>query len=139
MPRGDLARISLLDYGALILARNAKEAAELTDLMAPEHLHISTAEPDKMLENVQNAGAIFLGHHTPVAVGDYIAGPSHVLPTGGTARFAKGLCSNDFLKRSSVIWYNEAALSEAADDLRAMAKKECLTAHSESVDIRLRK
>ena len=137
MPRGDLARISLLDYGALILARNAKEAAELTDLMAPEHLHISTAEPDKMLENVQNAGAIFLGHHTPVAVGDYIAGPSHVLPTGGTARFANGLCSNDFLKRSSAIWYNEAALSEAADDLRAMATKEGLTAHSASVDIRL--
>jgi histidinol dehydrogenase len=138
LPRGDLARISLLDYGALILAKDAKEAAELTDLMAPEHLHISTAKPDRMLDNVQNAGAIFLGHHTPVAVGDYIAGPSHVLPTGGTARFANGLCSNDFLKRSSVIWYNESALSEAADDLRAMAKKEGLTAHSESVDIRLR-
>jgi histidinol dehydrogenase len=139
LPRGDLARISLLDYGALILAKDAKEAAKLTDLMAPEHLHISTAEPDRMLDNVQNAGAIFLGHHTPVAVGDYVAGPSHVLPTGGTARFANGLCSNDFLKRSSVIWYNEAALSEAADDLRSMAAKEGLTAHSESVDIRLRK
>lgn len=139
LPRGDLARISLLDYGALILARDATEAAELTDLMAPEHLHISTAEPDKMLDNVQNAGAIFLGHHTPVAVGDYVAGPSHVLPTGGTARFANGLCANDFLKRSSVIWYNEAALAAGADDLRLMAGKEGLTAHSESVDIRLRK
>jgi histidinol dehydrogenase len=92
-----------------------------------------------MLENVQNAGAIFLGHHTPVAVGDYVAGPSHVLPTGGTARFANGLCANDFLKRSSVIWYNETALAEAADDLRLMAAKEGLTAHSESVDVRLRK
>lgn len=139
LPRGDLARTSLLEYGALILAKNADEAAELTDLMAPEHLHISTAEPDHLLEKVQNAGAIFLGHHTPVAVGDYLAGPSHVLPTGGTARFANGLCANDFLKRSSVIWYNEQALSEAADDLRLMAGKEGLTAHSESVDVRLRK
>ncbi len=139
LPRGGLARISLLDYGALILAKNAEEAAELTDLMAPEHLHISTAEPEKMLDNVQNAGAIFLGHYTPVAVGDYIAGPSHVLPTGGTARFANGLCSNDFLKRSSVIWYNEAALAAGAEDLRLVAGKEGLTAHSESVDIRLRK
>ncbi|MDA1162858.1 MAG: histidinol dehydrogenase [Planctomycetota bacterium] len=139
LPRGDLARMSLLDYGALILAKDVAEAAELTDLMAPEHLHISTAEPDRMLEHVQNAGAIFLGHHTPVAVGDYVAGPSHVLPTGGTARFANGLCANDFLKRSSVIWYNEAALAAGADDLRLMAAKEGLTAHSGSVDIRLQK
>lgn len=138
LPRGDLARISLLDYGALILAKDAEEAAELTDLMAPEHLHISTAKPEKMLGNVQNAGAIFLGHYTPVAVGDYIAGPSHVLPTGGTARFANGLCTNDFLKRSSVIRYSEAALAAGADDLRLMAGKEGLSAHSESVDIRLR-
>lgn len=139
LPRGDLARISLLDYGALILTKDETEAAELTDLMAPEHLHISTAEPERMLDNVQNAGAIFLGHHTPVAVGDYVAGPSHVLPTGGTARFANGLCANDFLKRSSVIWYNEAALAAGADDLRLMAGKEGLTAHSESVDVRMRK
>lgn len=138
LPRGDLARTSLLDYGALILARNEEEAAELTDLMAPEHLHISTADPEQMLARVQNAGAIFLGHHTPVAVGDYVAGPSHVLPTGGTARFANGLCASDFLKRSSVIWYNQAALACGADDLRLMAAKEGLTAHSASVDIRLK-
>ena len=78
-----------------------------------------------------------MGHHTPVAFGDYIAGPSHVLPTGGTARFANGLCANDFLKRSSVIWYNEAAAAAGADDVRLMAEKEGLTAHSASVDIRL--
>ncbi len=89
-----------------------------------------------MLDKVQNAGAIFLGHHTPVACGDYIAGPSHVLPTGGTARFANGLCANDFLKRSSVIRYDEAALRFYADDIRLMAGKEGLTAHSASVDIR---
>ncbi|MFP6765386.1 MAG: histidinol dehydrogenase, partial [Planctomycetaceae bacterium] len=136
LPRGDLARQSLLDYGALVLARDAAEAVELTDLMAPEHLHISTSEPDEMLNRVQNAGAIFLGHYTPVAVGDYVAGPSHVLPTGGTARFANGLCSNDFLKRSSVIWYKADSLARHAADVRQMALKEGLTAHSASVEIR---
>jgi histidinol dehydrogenase len=103
LKRGDLARDSLEQYGALILAPDADEAARLTDFLAPEHLHISTSDPEAMLAKIQNAGAIFLGHHTPVACGDYIAGPSHVLPTGGTARFANGLCANDFLKRSSVI------------------------------------
>ncbi len=137
LPRGDLARVSLNDYGALILARDEAEAIELTDLMAPEHLHISTANPESQLERIQNAGAIFMGHHTPVALGDYVAGPSHVLPTGGTARFANGLCANDFLKRSSVISYNRAALAATADDVRLMAAKEGLTAHSASVDVRL--
>ncbi len=137
LPRGDLARESLIQYGALILARDEDEAVELTDLMAAEHLHISTADPERHLDRVQNAGAIFMGHHTPVAFGDYVAGPSHVLPTGGTARFANGLCANDFLKRSSVIWYNEAAAADGADDVRLMAGKEGLTAHSASVDIRL--
>ena len=127
----------LEEYGAFILAGNEEEAAELTDLLAPEHLHISTAEPEQLLARIQNAGAIFLGHYTPVALGDYVAGPSHVLPTGGTARFANGLCSLDFLKRSSVISYNRAALQNAADDVRLMADKEGLTAHSASVDIRL--
>lgn len=138
LPRGDLARVSLNDYGALILARDEAEAIELTDLMAPEHLHISTANPESQLARIQNAGAIFMGHHTPVALGDYVAGPSHVLPTGGTARFANGLCANDFLKRSSVISYNRAALAATADDVRLMAAKEGLTAHSASVDVRLR-
>ncbi len=137
LPRGDLALASLNDYGALILAKDAVQAAELTDLMAPEHLHISTRDPEQMLDRIQNAGAIFLGHFTPVAVGDYFAGPSHVLPTGGTARFANGLCANDFLKRSSVIWYNQDALEEAADDIRRLAAVEGLTAHSASVDVRL--
>jgi histidinol dehydrogenase len=137
LPRGELARQSLIEYGALILARDEVEAARLSDMLAPEHLHISTADPETMLERIQNAGAIFIGHHTPVAVGDYIAGPSHVLPTGGTARFANGLCANDFLKRSSVIHYNEPALAQAADDIRLLAEKEGLTAHSASVDVRL--
>lgn len=138
LSRGDLARQSLADYGALILARSPTEAAELTDLLAPEHLHISMDDPEAMLHQIQNAGAIFLGHYTPVALGDYIAGPSHVLPTGGTARFANGLAATDFLKRSSVIQYDAAALRADADRVRLMAEKEGLTAHSASVDVRLR-
>jgi histidinol dehydrogenase len=137
LQRGDLARQSLEEYGALIVARDADEAARLADQLAPEHLHISTANPEEMLAKIQNAGAIFLGHYTPVAVGDYFAGPSHVLPTGGTARFANGLCANDFLKRSSIIHYNREALAAGAADIRLMAAKEGLTAHSASVDIRL--
>lgn len=137
LPRGDLALTSLNEYGAFILARDSAQACELSDLMAPEHLHLSTSDPEQELERVQNAGAIFLGHDTPVAVGDYFAGPSHVLPTGGTARFANGLCATDFLKRSSVIGFNRAALEDAADDIRQLAETEGLTAHSASVDIRL--
>lgn len=137
LERGDLARDGLERYGALILARDAEEAARLTDQLATEHLHISTADPDAMLARVQNAGAIFLGHYTPVALGDYVAGPSHVLPTGGTARFANGLCATDFLKRSSVISYNAAALALDAPHVRRMADKEGLTAHRASVDVRL--
>lgn len=139
LPRGDLAGQCLEEYGAMILARDEDEAARLTDLLATEHLHISMAEPDRMLSKIQNAGAIFVGHYTPVALGDYIAGPSHVLPTGGTARFANGLCANDFLKRSSVINYDAAALAAEADGVRLLAGKEGLTAHSASVDVRLGK
>ncbi len=137
LPRGELARRSLEEFGALILASDAAEAVRLADLLAPEHLHISTAEPEQLLDRIQNAGAIFLGHYTPVALGDYVAGPSHVLPTGGTARFANGLCANDFLKRSSIISYNRQALQDASADVRLMADKEGLTAHSASVDVRL--
>jgi len=138
LDRGDLARQALDEYGALVLARNEEEAAQLTDELATEHLHISTADPEAMLSRVQNAGAIFLGHYTPVAMGDYVAGPSHVLPTGGTARFANGLCAVDFLKRSSVISYNREALELGANDVQLMADKEGLTAHRASVDIRLK-
>ena len=137
LSRGDLAQQCLEDYGAFILARDEVEATRLTDLLATEHLHISTKNPEAILEQVQNAGAIFLGHHTPVALGDYVAGPSHVLPTGGTARFSNGLCANDFLKRSSIIAYNKAALTNDAPLVQAMADKECLTAHRASVDVRL--
>ena len=86
-----------------MLARDQDEAIAIANLIAPEHLHVSTAEPKRLLPRLTNAGAIFLGHFAPVAAGDYAAGPSHVLPTGGTARWASGLSANDFLKRSSLI------------------------------------
>jgi histidinol dehydrogenase len=137
LPRGDLARESLERFGALVRARDAREAISCANLLAPEHLHIATSEPEAVLERIENAGAVFLGHHSPVALGDYVAGPSHVLPTGGTARFASGLSANDFLRRSSVIQFSKAGLLTVAADVRLLAEKEGLTGHSASVDIRL--
>jgi histidinol dehydrogenase len=137
LSRGDLARECLERFGALILARDEDEAVALSNLIAPEHLHVSTSDPDRLAERLTDAGAIFLGHDTPVAVGDYAAGPSHVLPTGGTARWASGLCSNDFLKRTSLIHVDRDGLARLAPDIRILADKEGLTAHRYSVDIRL--
>jgi histidinol dehydrogenase len=137
LSRGDLARDSLERFGALILVKDEDEAIDLTNQIAPEHLHVSTSDPDRLAERLTNAGAIFLGHETPVAVGDYAAGPSHVLPTGGTARWASGLSSNDFLKRTSMIWVDRDGLEALAPDIRMLADKEGLSAHRYSVDIRL--
>jgi histidinol dehydrogenase len=135
--RGDLARESLEQFGAFILASGPGEAVACTNLLAPEHLEIVAREAGDLAEKVDNAGAIFLGPYSPVALGDYAAGPSHVLPTGGTARFASGLCANDFLRRSSVLSFTRAGLASLADDVRILARRERLTAHAASVDMRL--
>jgi histidinol dehydrogenase len=137
LERGELARDSLERFGASVLVRDEAEAVRLSNLLAPEHLHVSTADPKRLLPDLVNAGAIFLGHHTPVALGDYAAGPSHVLPTGGTARWASGLSANDFLKRSSVIAASPEGLARLAGDVDLLADVEGLTAHRLSVDIRL--
>lgn len=137
LSRGDLARDSLERFGALILVKDENEAVDLTNKIAPEHLHVSTSDPDRLAARLTNAGAIFLGHETPVAVGDYAAGPSHVLPTGGTARWASGLTSNDFLKKTSLIWVDRDGLEALAPDIRMLADKEGLSAHRYSVDVRL--
>ncbi len=136
LERGDLARQSLEDFGALVLVRSADEAAALADEIAPEHLHIATENAESLLAKIPHAGAAFLGPYSPVALGDYVAGPSHVLPTGGTARFASGLCANDFLRRTSVIHFTRDDLAAAAPDVKLMADKEGLTAHRESVEVR---
>ncbi len=133
LERGDLARQSLEQFGAFVRVRSADEAAALADEIAAEHLHIATADPERLLEKIPHAGAVFLGHFSPVALGDYAAGPSHVLPTGGTARWASGLSANDFLRGNSVIAFTQAGLAALADDIRLIAEKEGLTAHRDSV------
>jgi histidinol dehydrogenase len=138
LERGELARQSLEQFGALVQVRSADEAAELANQIAPEHLHIATADPERLLEKIPNAGAAFLGHFSPVALGDYAAGPSHVLPTGGTARFASGLSANDFLRSGSVIAFSESGLEAVAEDIRLLAEKEGLSAHWASVRLRLK-
>src|SRR4029077_1947094 len=105
--------------------------------IAPEHVQVIAANAQCIAKEIESAGAIFIGEHSPVAVGDYVAGPSHVLPTGGSARFASGLCANDFLKRSSVIRFTADGLKDVADDVRLLAEREGLTGHSASVDIRI--
>jgi histidinol dehydrogenase len=138
LDRGDLARQSLEQFGALVLVADAAEAAALADSIAPEHLHIATDDAEQWLTRIRHAGAIFLGHYTPVAVGDYAAGPSHVLPTGGTARFASGLSARDFLRSNSVLHFSREGLAALAGDVRTMADKEGLSAHRESVDVRVK-
>lgn len=136
--RGDLARQSLEDFGAVILARDADEACALTDEIAPEHLHIATADAERLAEKIRHAGAIFLGNYTPVALGDYAAGPSHVLPTSGTARFASGLSSNDFLRSNSILQFTREGMMNLARDVQIIATKEGLTGHRASVEVRIK-
>jgi histidinol dehydrogenase len=137
LERGELARESLEQFGALVLAGDEDEAVACVNEIGPEHLEIATADPEALCERVENAGAIFLGPYSPVAVGDYVAGPSHVLPTGGTARWASGLSANDFLRRSSVLSFTREGLARLAGDVRELARREGLTAHAASVDLRL--
>ncbi len=127
---------ALEDYSAIIVVPDIDAACDVADDFAPEHLQIITADDESVLAKIHNAGAIFLGAFAPVPLGDYYAGPSHVLPTGGTARFFGPLSANDFLKASSVIRYDAAALDEDADDVIAFAKREGLTAHARAVEIR---
>ena len=137
LERCDLTIEALNNFGAMILVRDADQACQVTDQIAPEHLHIATASPRALLTKIRNAGATFLGPFSPVALGDYAAGPSHVLPTGGTARWASGLSSNSFLRAGSVIEYDEPSLCQIAPEIQTMAEKEGLTAHRESVAIRV--
>lgn len=137
LSREDLTRQSLEDFGALILVKDQDEAVEITNLICPEHLHIAIDNPYELQERLTTAGATFMGNHTPVALGDYVAGPSHTLPTSGTARWASGLSSNDFLRSSSVLEFSRDGMLDVAVDVQRMADKEGLTAHRASVDIRV--
>jgi histidinol dehydrogenase len=137
LPRAQIARESWQAHGAILLVADWKEAAVLIDRIAPEHLELALDEADALAERVRHAGAIFLGRHTPEAIGDYIAGPNHVLPTGRTARFASGLGVLDFLKRSSLVRCDAASLAALAPAAIRLAEAEGLEAHALSLSIRL--
>ncbi|QEG33170.1 histidinol dehydrogenase [Bythopirellula goksoeyrii] len=136
LERCEVARQSLEEFGALVLVRDREEAVELANQLATEHLHITCDDAEEMVGSIRYAGAIFVGQYSPVALGDYAAGPSHVLPTGATARFASGLSSNSFLRSGSVIYFDQAGLESLAEDVLFMANKEGLTAHGAGVAIR---
>lgn len=127
----------LRDYGAVVLCRSLDECVEIANRLAPEHMEVLTGDPASVAAKVRHAAAVFLGPWAPVATGDYIAGPSHVLPTSGTARFSSGLCANDFLKRTSLIAYEEVALKADADAITRMARAEGLEGHARSVERRV--
>jgi histidinol dehydrogenase len=137
LERADLTRDSLQRFGAIVLTRSDDESADLANDLAPEHLSIDTRDPHATLARIRHAGAAFLGPWSPVAAGDYAAGPSHVLPTGGTARFAAGLSANHFLRSGSVINLAREDLAEMAADITLLADVEGLTAHRRSVDVRM--
>lgn len=136
-PRADVIRRSLTDNGRIIVVADVRTALDVANEVAPEHLEILMAEPMELLGSIRNAGAIFLGPWTPESVGDYVAGPNHVLPTGGTARFSSPLSVSDFVKTSSVISYSREALESDAPTIITIASAEGLAAHADAVALRL--
>jgi histidinol dehydrogenase len=137
LPRAEIAGASWRDFGAVILIGALDTAIPLVDRLAPEHLEIITAEPERLAGRIRNAGAIFLGGHTPEAIGDYVGGSNHVLPTARSARFSSGLGVPDFMKRTSLLKCDPAALRALSDAAVALAESEGLQAHARSVTIRL--
>ncbi|MGD9560537.1 MAG: histidinol dehydrogenase [Oscillospiraceae bacterium] len=136
LPREQIARASIQKNGRIIVVETIDSALEMANALAPEHLELCVEDPFSLLPQVKNAGSIFLGHNTPEALGDYFAGPNHTLPTGGTARFYSPLSVDDFIKKSSYLYYSKAALAEVSDKVIGFAKKEGLDAHARSVEIR---
>ena len=137
LPRREIAGAALQSHGALVLTRTLEEAVEVVNLLAPEHLELQVEDPEALLPLVRSAGAVFLGRFTPEVVGDYVAGPNHVLPTGGTARFASALGTEDFVKRMSVIQYAQAGLREAGPHLAELARVEGLDGHGAAAAMRI--
>ena len=139
LPRQEIARKSIEERGAIIVSSTMEEAIELMNKIAPEHLEVATNSPFELLPLIKHAGAIFLGHFTPEAIGDYIAGPNHTLPTGGTAKFYSPLGVENFMKKSSIIAFSQKAINEIGEECALIAHTEGLTAHEESVRVRLSK
>jgi histidinol dehydrogenase len=138
LPRRDIASESLEKYGAIVVANDLDQAMEIANELAAEHVQICTREPFALLPTIRNAGAIFLGHSSPVPLGDYVIGPSHWLPTGRTARFSSGLGTMDFVKRSSVVYTSPRAVADHVEAVRALAGLEGLEGHIRAVEARLR-
>ena len=136
LSRKDIIEKSLADYGVIIICEDINYAVELTNKIAPEHLEVFIENPMEYLGCLENAGSIFLGQYTTESLGDYYAGPNHVLPTSGTARFFSPLSVSSFVKRSSFIYYTKDALEEAKDDIVLIAEKEGLTAHANAIKVR---
>ncbi len=136
LSRAEIIERSLKDFGAIIICDNTNKAVELANSLAPEHLELLLENPIEYLGRLDNAGSIFLGAYSPEPLGDYYAGPNHVLPTSGTARFFSPLSVSSFTKRSSYIYYTDNALANAKDDIILIAEKEGLTAHANSIKVR---
>lgn len=138
LPRREIAAESIKNNGKIIITESIMQAAELSDRIAPEHLELAVARPEKLLEQIKNAGSVFLGHYTPEATGDYMAGTNHTLPTGGTARFSSPLGVDDFIKKTQFIKMSKEALENYYRDIAAFAESEGLNAHAESVKARFK-
>ncbi|KAF0132848.1 MAG: histidinol dehydrogenase [Candidatus Saganbacteria bacterium] len=136
LKRKEIAEKALNKNGKIFLIDNLSKAPNIVNQIAPEHLEILSSPPQEMIEKIKNAGAIFLGPFSPVAVGDYMAGPNHVLPTGGTARFSSPLSVYDFIKRQSIVGYTKAALEKTKSKIQMLAELEGLDAHARSIEIR---
>jgi histidinol dehydrogenase len=139
LPRKEIAQASLKKFGALIIVKDLEVAFELANRIAPEHLELQLNNPFQFIGKVRNAGAIFLGGYTPEPVGDYIAGPNHVLPTAGTARFASALSVDHFIKKTSLVYYPETVFKKEAGHIARLAAIEGLEAHANAVKIRVKK
>ncbi|NLB88634.1 MAG: histidinol dehydrogenase [Syntrophomonadaceae bacterium] len=139
LSRKDIIEKALNSYGAFILADDIDEACQVSNIIAPEHLELMVDHPFDLLSKIENAGAIFMGRYTPEPVGDYYAGPNHILPTGGTARFYSPVTVDTFIKASSIIYYSEEGIRQDADEIIKLATVEGLTAHANSVRVRKEK
>jgi len=139
LARKEIARKAIDRFGAIVLVESIREAADVSNSIAPEHLELAVEKPFELLAFIKNAGAIFLGHYTPESVGDYIAGPNHVLPTGGTARFFSPLSTDDFMKKSSLIFYTREGLDKVGEAVMQIADVEGLEAHGNTIRARLAK
>jgi histidinol dehydrogenase len=136
LPRREITKASLDRNGMIVIAEDIKQAMEFANISAPEHMELLTEQPFQLLPYVRHAGAVFLGQYSPEPLGDYFAGPNHVLPTGGTARYYSVLNVETFMKRTSIISYTQPALAEASEDIIRLAEAEGLQAHANAIRLR---